>query len=162
MPPILDDLGPARITLSNLRGKNLRAMDRDGKSDPWLQIVAGPLVHEEVHTEVQHKNLNPEWKDLSFPLKMNNQDMIKWQLLMIVVRDHDLGKHDVGSEILGTTCIRLDEYVGAGEPRPFQVTIMSGKEHAGTLSGKLEVVFEKTGSIAKAREEGSCPSCNCA
>ena len=49
-----------------LRGRNLKAMDSGGTSDPYVVVTVGRKKHQ---TKAVHKTLDPEWKHakLKFP-----------------------------------------------------------------------------------------------
>ncbi|KAF9607807.1 hypothetical protein IFM89_001528 [Coptis chinensis] len=70
-----------KLLVRVIQGRNLRAMDLNGSSDPYVKVQLGKQKYK---TKVVKKNLNPTWsEDFSFKVEDLNED------LLVTVLDED-------------------------------------------------------------------------
>lgn len=100
------DHGPVMLQVRAIAARRLKAMDRNGFSDPYLkmQIGNGADKRQRCQTKVVKKNLNPEWHETFELLVTDVNDVLK-----VSVFDSDL----IGSDdLIGHTLLPLSELVG--------------------------------------------------
>ena len=79
---------PLHVTI--ISASNLRAMDADGKSDPYVQLYLQSDADNKVKTDVINNNLNPEW-NAEFDLVSNNPE---GDALHVCMFDKDIMRDD--------------------------------------------------------------------
>ena len=101
-----------QLEISAIECRGLPAMDADGKSDPFVEfrvVSSVGITSDEVHTDVQNDQLNPNWKaqvlDLRLPL--DSRDHFKSLSLVAQVLDQDL----MTSQLIGSFCMSLKDLV---------------------------------------------------
>ena len=101
-----------QLEISAIECRGLPAMDADGKSDPFVEfrvVSSVGITSDEVHTDVQNDQLNPNWKDqvLDLRLPLDSRDHFKSLSLVAQVLDQDL----MTSQLIGSFCMSLEDLV---------------------------------------------------
>ena len=101
-----------QLEISSIECRGLPAMDADGKSDPFVEfrvVSSVGITSDEVHTDVQNDQLNPNWKDqvLDLRLPLDSRDHFKSLSLVAQVLDQDL----MTSQLIGSFCMSLEDLV---------------------------------------------------
>lgn len=91
---------PVTLTAHVVCGKDLKAMDRNGTSDPYVVLKVGQST---VKTRVVQKTLNPEWNE-TFQLLCSD---VGTQVLTVSVYDKDL----LVDDLIGQTVLPLSTLV---------------------------------------------------
>ncbi|KNC51516.1 inositol 5-phosphatase 1 [Thecamonas trahens ATCC 50062] len=125
------------VRIRNLCGDNLRSMDLNGYSDPYV-IFFGRAV-DSIQTPTIKKTLHPTWADnpdepFNMSLVINEPDYIEHQSIIALVMDEDKMSKD---DPLGQAWIPLAP--GIGGPHEFTVQLTANGRPAGSLSGTIEV-----------------------
>ena len=89
--------------------RNLKAMDRNGSSDPYLTLQLGENTLTRVKTKVVSKNLNPLWKRRFELLLPSHEDAL---VLHVQVWDHDVFGAD---DLIGQMTLPVAALRGHGE-----------------------------------------------
>lgn len=98
---------PKTIHVQVLGGLDLIAADRNGKSDPYVELS---LVHPDgtkskvKKTATIEKTLAPEWEDAHFAFSFTDAPLTS---LKVVCKDYDFGSRD---DFLGERLIKLDAF----------------------------------------------------
>jgi Ca2+-dependent lipid-binding protein len=107
--PIIDDCSPSihlilqlqpKVSITVIEGKNLAAMDWNGKSDPYVEVI---YMSNKKRTSTVLKNLNPKWNETF--------DFDIWDMTSIIyvnVWDWDLigGNDAMGSSVVTLTSLK--------------------------------------------------------
>jgi hypothetical protein len=101
-----------QLEISAIECRGLPAMDADGKSDPFVEfrvVSSVGITSDEVHTDVQNDQLNPNWKDqvLDLRLPLDSRNHFKSLSLVAQVLDQDL----MTSQLIGSFCMSLEDLV---------------------------------------------------
>lgn len=90
----------ASLSIKVVKAANLKAMDLNGKSDPYVEIVYEKLKEKTKHI---NKTLNPEWNE-TFEFDLTNMD----EPIFFNVYDKDLLTKDdlIGTVLLTTTMLK--------------------------------------------------------
>ena len=101
-----------QLEISSIECRGLPAMDADGKSDPFVEfrvVSSVGITSDEVHTDVQNDQLNPNWKDevLDLRLPLDSRNHFKSLSLVAQVLDQDL----MTSQLIGSFCMSLEDLV---------------------------------------------------
>jgi endonuclease/exonuclease/phosphatase family metal-dependent hydrolase len=134
--------GPATITITGLKGKNLAALDVGGTSDPFVQFRSPVITHNLVETPVIKKNLNPTWPDKQVPkieLSVNDEKRLAKSFIFIRVLDKDRGSKD---DLIGGAVLPLAG-VCSGKPIPFNLQLTQFGLPSGTIEGTLHLEWGK-------------------
>ncbi|EYB90663.1 hypothetical protein Y032_0217g2412 [Ancylostoma ceylanicum] len=93
-----------KLTVHLIRAKNLKAMDSNGFSDPYvkLHLLPGNAKATKLTSKTIEKTLNPEWNEELHYYGVTEEDKQK-KTLRITVLDRDR----IGSDFLGETRIAL-------------------------------------------------------
>ena len=101
-----------QLEISNIVCRGLPAMDADGKSDPFVEfrvVSSVGITSDEVHTDVQNDQLNPNWKDqtLDLRLPLDSRHHFKSLSLIAQVLDKDM----MSNQLIGSLCMSLEDLV---------------------------------------------------
>jgi Ca2+-dependent lipid-binding protein len=103
---------PGKLTLTVVRGADLKAMDLNGKSDPYVEVQVrngakvGGRRTDILSTEVVKKTLNPVWHKDNTVKDLQVRDT-KFDFLEFKVWDKDTLSSD---DLMGEGSIMLDEF----------------------------------------------------
>uniref|UniRef100_A0A915BJC1 Rabphilin-1 n=1 Tax=Parascaris univalens TaxID=6257 RepID=A0A915BJC1_PARUN len=116
----LSDESQLRIRL--IRAKNLKAMDKNGFSDPYVKfyLIPGAAKATKLASKTIEKSLNPEWNEEFTYYGISEEDRLK-KTLRITVLDRDR----IGSDFLGETRVALKKLT-PGQTKKFNMYL----EHA--------------------------------
>lgn len=105
-----------------IRAKNLKAMDKNGFSDPYVKfhIIPGNAKATKLTSKTIEKTLNPEWHEELIYYGITEEDRLK-KTLRITVLDRDR----IGSDFLGETRVALKK-LPLGQMKKFNLYL----EHA--------------------------------
>ena len=97
---------PVMLQVQAIGARQLKAMDRNGLSDPYLKLQIGNSTHkrQKCQTKIVKKNLNPEWNETFELLVTDVNDVLK-----VSIFDSDLFGSD---DLIGHTLLPLSEIVG--------------------------------------------------
>ncbi|KAE9419320.1 hypothetical protein Angca_005148, partial [Angiostrongylus cantonensis] len=101
---VLYNLDEKKLTVHLIRAKNLKAMDSNGFSDPYvkLHLLPGNAKATKLTSKTIEKTLNPEWNEELNYYGVTEEDKQK-KTLRITVLDRDR----IGSDFLGETRVAL-------------------------------------------------------
>ncbi|KAK6740467.1 hypothetical protein RB195_008746 [Necator americanus] len=101
---VLYNQSEKKLTVHLIRAKNLKAMDSNGFSDPYvkLHLIPGIAKATKLTSKTIEKTLNPEWNEELNYYGVTEEDKQK-KTLRITVLDRDR----IGSDFLGETRIAL-------------------------------------------------------
>ncbi|KAK6043006.1 C2 domain protein, partial [Cooperia oncophora] len=119
---VLYNLEEKKLTVHLIRAKNLKAMDSNGFSDPYvkLHLLPGNAKATKLTSRTIEKTLNPEWNEELHYYGITETDKQK-KTLRITVLDRDR----IGSDFLGETRIALRK-LPINTPKKFNLYL----EHA--------------------------------
>ncbi|CAI5446032.1 unnamed protein product [Caenorhabditis angaria] len=105
------EVSEKKLTITLLRAKNLKAMDSNGFSDPYvkLHLIPGNAKATKLTSKTIEKTLNPEWNEEMVYWGVTEEDKEK-KTLRITVLDRDR----IGSDFLGETRIALRKLPNSG------------------------------------------------
>ena len=140
------------ISISNLRGNDLLAKDKNGFSDPFVTF-SGFFMRFPAKTSVKKKTLNPSWTDEEIPLLYPTVTnfYLKYCYIYVLLLDEDL----VGADNMGQGVIPLYDVFDSPEPVDFICKLTLSGEPAGTLTGKIQLksVTEKPPKVKQSNIE---------
>ena len=104
-----------QLEISAIECRGLPAMDADGKSDPFVEfrvVSSVGITSDEVHTDVQNDQLNPNWKDqaLALRLPLDSRNHFKSLSLIAQVLDKDM----MSNQLIGSFVMSLEDLVQKG------------------------------------------------
>ncbi|KAJ1373770.1 hypothetical protein KIN20_036275 [Parelaphostrongylus tenuis] len=119
---VLYNLEEKKLTVHLIRAKNLKAMDSNGFSDPYvkLHLLPGNAKATKLTSKTIEKTLNPEWNEELYYYGVTEEDKQK-KTLRITVLDRDR----IGSDFLGETRVALKK-LPMNVPKKFNLYL----EHA--------------------------------
>ncbi|KAF6160274.1 hypothetical protein GIB67_019043 [Kingdonia uniflora] len=141
----------AKVSVTVVRGNNLKNMEMLGKSDPYVILSIRPLF--KVKTKVINGNLNPVW-DQTFELIVEDKET---QAIIFEVFDQDVGQ----DKLLGVAKLPLIELI-PGTSKEIDLRLLPSldmlkikdKKDRGTLTLKvLYHQFSKEEQLAALEEE---------
>ena len=111
-----------QLIIHLIRAKNLKAMDKNGFSDPYVKfhIIPGNAKATKLTSKTIEKTLNPEWHEELIYYGITEEDRLK-KTLRITVLDRDR----IGSDFLGETRVALKK-LPLGQMKKFNLYL----EHA--------------------------------
>eukprot|EP01086_Lenisia_limosa_P007993 TRINITY_DN2852_c0_g1_i2.p1 TRINITY_DN2852_c0_g1~~TRINITY_DN2852_c0_g1_i2.p1 ORF type:complete len:552 (+),score=150.53 TRINITY_DN2852_c0_g1_i2:50-1705(+) len=130
----------ATLVLSNFRGEGLRAMDLNGKSDPYCRFHSNviPMIPK---TNVCKKTLSPNWGTVSIPILSANPEFLKKLSVLIGVFDEDRGSAD---DVMGSCSLSLAPLISGDhlktENHEFRIQVLSNSRRAGYLIGSARII----------------------
>ena len=97
---------PVMLKVQAIGARQLKAMDRNGFSDPYLKLQIGNSTdkRQKCQTKIVKKNLNPQWNETFQLLVTDVNDVLK-----VSIFDSDLLGSD---DLIGHTLLPLSEIVG--------------------------------------------------
>uniref|UniRef100_A0A9J2Q8X3 C2 domain-containing protein n=1 Tax=Ascaris lumbricoides TaxID=6252 RepID=A0A9J2Q8X3_ASCLU len=112
----------SQLHIRLIRAKNLKAMDKNGFSDPYVKfyLIPGAAKATKLASKTIEKSLNPEWNEEFTYYGISEEDRLK-KTLRITVLDRDR----IGSDFLGETRVALKKLT-PGQPKKFNMYL----EHA--------------------------------
>ncbi|EGT52098.1 hypothetical protein CAEBREN_32082 [Caenorhabditis brenneri] len=131
-----------RLKIHLIRGKNLKAMDSNGFSDPYVKfhLLPGNTKATKLTSKTIEKTLNPEWNEEMSYYGITEEDKEK-KILRVTVLDRDR----IGSDFLGETRIALKK-LNDNEMKKFNLYLESAlpvpvqtKEEENEERGKINV-----------------------
>lgn len=148
-------VGECSIVITSLEGKNLRAADVNGFSDPFIYFFS--TFTESGKTTTINKTLNPVWtaKDLPKLISFaNSRARLRQSFLKVVAFDQDVGSAD---DEIGYGVLYLEALSAAGPNLdvPFTVQLTFEGLPAGRLTGTFQLQFRPAGE-----KSSSPPSAN--
>ncbi|CAJ0941144.1 unnamed protein product, partial [Mesorhabditis belari] len=129
-----------QIVVHLIRAKNLRAMDKNGFSDPYvkLHLIPGNAKATKLTSKTIEKTLNPEWNEELTYHGITEEDRQR-KTLRVTVLDRDR----IGSDFLGETRVALKK-LPSNEIKKFNLYL----EHAIPIQqDKKEGVTEERGKV---------------
>jgi Ca2+-dependent lipid-binding protein len=94
------DFARTTLTLKILQAEQLAAKDKNGKSDPYVQVLLLPNKKHKLTTQVKRKTLNPRWNEVFAFEGYPYEKVINSTLCMRVI-DHDrFSKDDIIGELI--------------------------------------------------------------
>lgn len=140
-PYLASDLGTSACTkslyITNLAARDLRALDLNGSSDPYVRFAGAclDLGPDEGKTEVIKKDLNPSWpNEVRLKLVRDDHVYLAQQCVLVVVMDADRGSKD---DVIGSGWLHLDPVLG---PEPsFSVPLRHHGLPAGVVTGVVRM-----------------------
>lgn len=142
------------VKIERLSGRNLRAMDLNGFSDPYV-IFSGHCLNmtkDEGRTEIIKKNLNPTWtSEYEFKLVRDDPAYLAMQSILVLVMDEDKTSRD---DVIGSGWIHLSRAIADGS---FEVPLRHNGVPAGVLTGNLTLV-DKSSPSAGAGPSSASPA----
>ncbi|KAI6241496.1 Rabphilin-1 [Aphelenchoides fujianensis] len=111
-----------QLVIHLIRAKNLKAMDKNGFSDPYvkLHLIPGNAKATKLTSKTIEKTLNPEWNEEMIYYGITEDERMK-KTLRLTVLDRDR----IGSDFLGETRVALKK-LPLGQTKKFNLYL----EHA--------------------------------
>ncbi|UMM23802.1 hypothetical protein L5515_004337 [Caenorhabditis briggsae] len=131
-----------KLRIHLIRAKNLKAMDSNGFSDPYVKfhLLPGNTKATKLTSKTIEKTLNPEWNEEMAYYGITEEDKEK-KILRVTVLDRDR----IGSDFLGETRIALKK-LNDNEMKKFNLYLESAlpvpvqtKEEESVERGKINV-----------------------
>ncbi|CAJ0578513.1 unnamed protein product, partial [Mesorhabditis spiculigera] len=129
-----------QLVVHLVRAKNLRAMDKNGFSDPYvkLHLIPGNAKATKMTSKTIEKTLNPEWNEELTYHGITDEDRLR-KTLRVTVLDRDR----IGSDFLGETRVALKK-LPVNDIKKFNLYL----EHAIPIQQeKKEAAVEERGKI---------------
>jgi len=129
----------SKIALTAIQGKGLAPKDSNGKSDPYLTIIYGPLVFKTKHIR---KTLDPVWTDSTYVFPVDSAN----DTILVECWDWDVvGGHD----FMGEFSVPLSMIPEDGSPlrKSFELgfsTSKDKKKKTKTVTGTIEIEVVRT------------------
>jgi hypothetical protein len=130
------------VTVSNLHGSKLTAMDTNGKSDPYVRFDATVWGNPKTvcKTKVAKSTLDPRWSVKDVPKiegSCNTAESLDRSHLILSVFDKDVGSVD---DLIGTCVVALKgSSWNTGEPIEFNEDVCKDGTVHGKLAGRLQL-----------------------
>ncbi|WKX98929.1 hypothetical protein Q1695_014087 [Nippostrongylus brasiliensis] len=133
-----------KLTVHLIRAKNLKAMDSNGFSDPYvkLHLLPGNAKATKLTSKTIEKTLNPEWNEELHYYGITEEDKQK-KTLRITVLDRDR----IGSDFLGETRIALKK-LPMNAPKKFNlylehaIPVQQHRQETEAIRGKILVSLQ--------------------
>ncbi|KAI6235599.1 Rabphilin-1 [Aphelenchoides besseyi] len=111
-----------QLVIHLIRAKNLKAMDKNGFSDPYVKfhLIPGNAKATKLSSKTIEKTLNPEWNEEMIYYGITEEERLK-KTLRVTVLDRDR----IGSDFLGETRVALKK-LPLGQTKKFNLYL----EHA--------------------------------
>ncbi|KAI6187974.1 Rabphilin-1 [Aphelenchoides besseyi] len=111
-----------QLVIHLIRAKNLKAMDKNGFSDPYVKfhLIPGNAKATKLTSKTIEKTLNPEWNEEMIYYGITEEERLK-KTLRVTVLDRDR----IGSDFLGETRVALKK-LPLGQTKKFNLYL----EHA--------------------------------
>ncbi|CAD5220053.1 unnamed protein product [Bursaphelenchus xylophilus] len=111
-----------QLIIHLIRAKNLKAMDKNGFSDPYVKfhLIPGNVKATKLTSKTIEKTLNPEWNEEMIYYGITEDERLK-KTLRVTVLDRDR----IGSDFLGETRVALKK-LPLGQTKKFNLYL----EHA--------------------------------
>ncbi|CAI9715995.1 double C2-like domain-containing protein beta isoform X1 [Octopus vulgaris] len=95
---LLYDADNNALNCTVVRGKNLKAMDMNGFSDPYvkLHLLPGASKANKLRTKTIHKTLNPEWNETLTYYGITEEDVAKKAVRLSVLDEDPIGYDFIG------------------------------------------------------------------
>lgn len=145
------------VQLSDLSADGLIALDPDGKSDPYVQVVCN-FSTQRPQTRHMQSTLTPHWSEsLALAVEYGDRGCLDTEYLYFLLYDHDTITRD---DILGQSVVSLRGKVGEpGEVRtyPFEADVFLLGNKEGRLMGSItvgEVASQQVYEVARTKDGG--------
>jgi Ca2+-dependent lipid-binding protein len=124
-----------------LKGFDLKPMDRNGFSDPYV-IFNASWLGDKPKTEFVRKTLNPEWSDNQVPVlePITRIPYLIHSHLWLELMDHDDASND---DEMGIAVLSLKALFTENEPVDFECEVLRLGQRWGTIKGTIQILREK-------------------
>eukprot|EP00808_Paulinella_micropora_P016464 g30536.t1 len=147
LPPATDNLrGACSLKITGLRAHGLPISDKIAKSsDPYVVFTSifSLVQGNKMKTPVKKKTLDPAWSDDEIPLvklTTNHTPRLVTSFLFCRVFDYNMAE---SNNLLCTGVLPLGPAI-SGKLTPFNIKLTSGGLPEGSLSGAMQLSWEKT------------------
>ncbi|KAL9653940.1 hypothetical protein ABK040_014153 [Willaertia magna] len=122
------------ITIKVLSAENLMAADKNGLSDPYVQIITS-IDNFKVHsTSIIQNNLNPIWNNESFPFMVISPSSFVEFKLKVMDKDEFLN-----DDFLGEFNLRIDKKKYDKYNKDYTINLILDKATSGKLNIQLRI-----------------------